>query len=61
MVKQYEQNIIFSPVGFRDQNRLKKPSPAPRTKKQISEKPIPEKRTIITKVEEALKKIYCVF
>ena len=43
MVQQYEDNIIQPPI------------PAPRTKKQISEKPIPEKRTIISQVEKALR------
>ena len=55
MVQQYEENIIFPPPEFRDQNQLEKPIPAPRTKKQVSEKPIPEKRTIVTKVDKALK------
>ena len=39
MVKQYEDNIILPP----------------RTKKQTLEKPVPEKRTIISQVEKALK------
>ena len=65
MVKQYEDNIILPPLEFRDdykpipKPRNKKPSqapiPTPRTKKQTSEKPVPEKRTIITQVEKALK------
>ena len=65
MVKEYEDNIISPPPQFRDDHkpiplpRTKKPSkapiPAPRTKKQTSEKPIPEKRTIISQVEKALK------
>ena len=49
MVQQYEDNVI-SPQ-FRDDY---KPIPAPRTKKP-SEKPVPEKRTIISQVEKALK------
>ena len=52
MVQQYEDNIILSPPEFRDDY---KPVPKPRTKKQTSEKPVPEKRTIITQVEKALK------
>ena len=52
MVKEYEDNIISPPPQFRDDH---KPIPAPRTKKQTSEKPIPEKRTIISQVEKALK------
>ena len=65
MVKEYEDNIISPPPQFRDDHkpiplpRTKKPSkapiPAPRTKKQTSEKPIPEKRTIISQVEKASK------
>ena len=63
MVQQYEDNIISPPPEFRDKPiplpRTKKPSqapiPAPRTKKQTSEKPVPEKRTIISQVEKALK------
>ena len=65
MVKEYEDNIILPPPQFRDDHkpiplpRTKKPSqapiPAPRTKKQTSEKPVPEKRTIISQVEKALK------
>ena len=65
MVQQYEDNIISPPPQFRDDHkpiplpRTKKPSqapiPAPRTKKQTSEKPVPEKRTIISQVEKALK------
>ena len=41
MVKQYEQNIILPRPEFRDQNEL--------------EKPIPEKKTIVTKVDKTLK------
>ena len=52
MVQQYEDNIISLPPEFRDDY---KPIPAPRTKKQTSEKPVPEKRTIISQVEKALK------
>ena len=52
MVQQYEDNIILPPPEFRDDY---KPVPKPRTKKQTSEKPVPEKRTIITQVEKALK------
>ena len=44
MVQQYEDNIISPPPKFRDDY---KPIPAPRTKKP-SEKPVPEKRTIIS-------------
>ena len=65
MVKEYEDNIISPPPQFRDNHkpiplpRTKKPSqapiPAPKTKKQTSEKPVPEKRTIISQVEKALK------
>ena len=65
MVQQYEDNIILPPLEFIDdykpipKQRTKKPSqapiPTPRTKKQISEKPIPEKRTIISQVEKALR------
>ena len=51
MVQQYEDNIISPPPEFRDDY---KPIPAPRTKKP-SEKPVPEKRTIISQVEKALK------
>ena len=50
MVQQYEDNIIIPPE-FRDDH---KPIPLPRTKKP-SEKPVPEKRTIISQVEKALK------
>ena len=58
MVQQYEDNIILPPPEFRDRPipkpRNKKPSqapiPTPRTKKTV-----PEKRTIITQVEKALK------
>ena len=49
MVQQYEDNVINP--QFRDDY---KPIPAPRTKKP-SEKPVPEKRTIISQVEKALK------
>ena len=51
MVQRYEDNIISPPPEFRDDY---KPIPAPRTKKP-SEKPVPEKRTIISQVEKALK------
>ena len=51
MVQQYEDNIIIPPPEFRDDH---KPIPLPRTKKP-SEKPVPEKRTIISQVEKALK------
>ena len=64
MVKEYEDNIISPPPQFRDNHkpiplpRTKKPSQAPiaapKTKKQTSEKPVPEKRTIISQVEKAL-------
>ena len=51
MVQLYEDNNILPPPEFRDDY---KPIPAPRTKKP-SEKPVPEKRTIISQVEKALK------
>ena len=51
MVQQNEDNIISPPPEFRDDY---KPIPAPRTKKP-SEKPVPEKRTIISQFEKALK------
>ena len=55
MVQQYENNIILPPPD--------KPFPTPRTKKplqapiptQRTKKPVPEKRTIISQVEKALK------
>ena len=60
MVQQYEDNIISPPPEFRDDY---KPIPAPRTKKPLqapiptprTKKPVPEKRTIISQVEKALK------
>ena len=52
MVQQYEENIILPPLEFREDY---KPIPTPRTKKQTLEKPVPEKRTIISQVEKALK------
>ena len=60
MVQQYEDNIISPPPEFRDDY---KPIPAPRTKKTLqapiptprTKKPVPEKRTIISQVEKALK------
>ena len=60
MVQQYEDNIISPPPEFRDDH---KPIPAPRTKKPLqapiptprTKKPVPEKRTIISQVEKALK------
>ena len=63
MVKEYEDNIIIPPPEFRDKpipaprtkKPLQAPIPAPRTKKQTSEKPVPEKRTIISQVKKALK------
>ena len=65
MVQQYEDNIISPPSKFRDVHkpiplpRTKKPSQAPitapKTEKQTSEKPVPERRTIISQVEKALK------
>ena len=65
MVQQYEDNVISPPPKFRDDYKpipaprtkksLQAPIPAPRTKKQTSEKPVPEKRTIISQVEKALK------
>ena len=50
-LQQYEDNIIIPPPEFRDDH---KPIPLPRTKKP-SEKLVPEKRTIISQVEKALK------
>ena len=55
MVQQYEDNIISQPS--------ENPIPAPRTKKPLqapiptprTKKPVPEKRTIISQVEKALK------
>ena len=55
MVQQYEDNIISQPS--------EKPIPAPRTKKPLqapiptprTKKPVPEKRTIVSQVEKALK------
>ena len=65
MVQQYEDNIILPPSESRDDYKpipkprtkkpLQAPIPIPRTKKQTSEKPVPEKRTIISQVEKALK------
>ena len=65
MVQQYEDNIILPPLEFRDDYKpipkprtkkpLQAPIPTPRTKKQTPEKPVPEKRTIISQVEKALK------
>ena len=60
MVQQYEDNIIIPPPEFRDDY---KPIPLPRTKKPLqapipaprTKKPVPEKRTIISQVEKALK------
>ena len=60
MVQQYEDNIISLPPEIRDDY---KPIPAPRTKKPLqapiptprTKKPVPEKRTIISQVEKALK------
>ena len=60
MVNEYEDNIISPPPQFRDDY---KPIPAPRTKKPSqapipaprTKKPVPEKRTIISQVEKALK------
>ena len=63
MVQQYEDNIISPPPEFRDDYKPipppkfrddYKPIPTPITKKP-SEKPVPEKRTIISQVEKALK------
>ena len=60
MVQQYEDNVISPPPQFRDDY---KPIPAPRTKKPLqapipasrTKKTVPEKRTIISQVEKALK------
>ena len=54
----YEDNIILPPPEFRD-----RPIPTPRAKKPLqapiptprTKKPVPEKRTIISQVEKALK------
>ena len=53
MVQQYEDNIII-PDHKPIPSPLQAPIPTPRTKKP-SEKPVPEKRTIISQVEKALK------
>ena len=56
MVKKYEDNVISPPPEFkpipppRTKKLLQSPIPTPRTKK-----PIPEKRTINSQVEKALK------
>ena len=57
MVQQYEDNVIsHKPIPApRTKKPLQAPIPAPRTKKQTSEKTVPEKRTIISQVEKALK------
>ena len=57
MVQQYEDNVIsHKPIPApRTKKPLQAPIPAPRTKKQTSEKPVPEKRTIISQVEKSLK------
>ena len=68
MVKEYEDNIISPPPEFRDKpiplTRTKKPSQAPIPPPEFRDKPIPlartkkplpEKRTIISQVEKALK------
>ena len=60
MVQQYEDNAISPPPQFRDDY---KPIPTPRTKKPLqapipalmTKKTVPEKRTIISQVEKALK------
>ena len=60
MVQQYENNIILPPPEFQD---TYKHFPTPRTKKPLqapiptprTKKPVPEKRTIISQVEKALK------
>ena len=60
MAQQYEDNAISPPPQFRDDY---KPIPAPRTKKPLqapipalrTKKTVPEKRTIISQVEKALK------
>ena len=60
IVNEYEDNIISLPPEFRDDY---KPIPTPRTKKPLqapipaprTKKPVPEKRTIISQVEKALK------
>ena len=49
MVQQYKDNTISPSPQFRDDY---KPIPAPRTKKPLQ---VPEKRTIISQVEKALK------
>ena len=65
MVQQYEDNIIIPPPipAPRTKKPLQAPIPAPRTKKPLqapipaprTKKPVPEKRTIISQVEKALK------
>ena len=68
MVQQYEDNIISPPPEFRDDHKpipaprtkkpLQAPIPAPRTKKQTSEKPVPEKRTIISTSSEMITNLF---
>ena len=55
MVQHYEDDNILPPVEFRNKFQIKKTIPAPRTKKQTLEKPVPKKRTIITQVDKALR------
>lgn len=51
MVQEYENNIILPPpVEFAD-----KPTPAPRTKKLVTEKPVRLPRTKIGETNQALK------
>ena len=46
MVVEYEDNIILPPTEFRDGYKpVPKPTPAPRTKKLVIEKPVPIPRT----------------
>ena len=56
LVEQYENDIILPPPEFRDDFKQIKKQFLLQELKKLIEKPIPEKRTIITKVEEALKK-----
>ena len=52
MVKNYEHNITEPPLDFCDDY---KPIPAPRTKKQVIKKPVPQPRHIIKETKKALK------
>ena len=50
MIDDYEQNIILPPLKFRDDY---KPTPAQRTKKPSTEKPVPAPRVKIEEVDKA--------